>query len=484
MPPGEALAPTGVLPLQFVSTWLMLLGWPITWFGGCVLLNLPVMLRMLQLRGCARATPVERATLALGLWAMLQGVVIASMHNGEYSDFVSRHGDLLAVGVVANALVLAQAPVPAKWARVLLGLVWTASVAQGVQQVESQGHPGNFHHHETEPTHQQQPTSNGYLASGESSKFAEPTMNAIPKPASQADAQQPNESKFGLLLQPASGPSVAGMISHRLQSGWATLGAAAALAFGVGALAARPGREQPPATTRPEPDIWRGRIVAGIGLAAGGLFFLWPVPLEFRPDRRREDIINSAEAVTGLRFHFAISTSFPADRLTGGAGIPNESLRNLFFGTHVDGPDDLVSAASDPFPIAAAFLIVPFAGSPRAPGNGLLVRVSDEAGHTLAELPYVGTNPRDIGFWNVDLQRYQGRQAQLVLLDHRADSWVAVAPPRFSNRETAAAALAKRWELERSTPARQSLLAITGSSVLWCVGAWIQRRRRRRATVI
>src|ERR1019366_5713573 len=68
--------------------------------------------------------------------------------GGGYMGFVSRYGDLLALGVTANGVALWRLGQAARagraWAATGLALVWLATVAQGLQLVSTRGHTEYF----------------------------------------------------------------------------------------------------------------------------------------------------------------------------------------------------------------------------------------------------------------------------------------------------------------------------------------------------
>lgn len=274
-----------------------------------------------------------------------------------------------------------------------------------------------------------------------------------------------------------------GLWQNRLVVPWsgapAALATAGALVAGVGCWSAWRTRGSLRPTLPPIAGPINAARVAAVGLFSASLLLLWPMPLEFRADRRRETLLSPAGTVADLKFHLTETADFTDGRLTGAAGISNEQLRNNFYGTHVNGPGDLVQAASEPFAISGPYLVVPVAGFPDAAGNRLFVRIIDGADRPLAELEISGVNFREIGFWRTDVRAFQGRRAQLVLIDRRAsaEGWLAVAPPRFSAQPSEADQLTREWELERSTPARWTLLAIASLCSGWLGFRWILRRR-------
>ncbi|MBI3885121.1 MAG: hypothetical protein HY302_05260, partial [Opitutae bacterium] len=480
-PPGGALALAVSGPQQFIAAWLLQLGWPAAWTGACIVLNLPLV--ALARRTCAQpqTPPFDRALLALGLWSVLQAAAIAYARNGEYSGFVSRYGDLLMVGTVANGLALVRLSTTHRWRWSLLGVAWLFAVGQGLLQLSVHGSAEFFHARSAERARVRRDAVQHYLAGADLRTLAAPEVEAILFPAPEEVGRLLAEPGVRHLLPVAAGPARAGKIARSLHSRWDALALFAAITLAAGLAGIwRAGGSSPPALPD-RPDHGSAPLIAGLGLVAGGLIFLWPRPLDFDAARRRERLVAPAGTLPNLGFHFTAPTKYSADRLEGAAGLSPISLRNFFYGTHVDGPDDRVSAATAPFTLTGPFLVVPVAGYPNAPGNELLLRVSDPAGRTLADLRYTGPDPGDLDFWAIDVRPYAGQKARLLLRDNRTGehAWLAVAPPHFSPDATAADRLRARWQLERSASARGSLAAIAGLCAGWLAWSWFARGRAR-----
>ncbi|MDI1318914.1 MAG: hypothetical protein PSW75_01805, partial [bacterium] len=107
-PVEGAFAQNAGSPLHFLHALLDLLSWPAGWPGALTILNLPLLLLALQLRGRAAAGAFDRTVLALGAWAIGQVAALAFARSSDYSGYVSRYGELLMPLVLANALALAR----------------------------------------------------------------------------------------------------------------------------------------------------------------------------------------------------------------------------------------------------------------------------------------------------------------------------------------------------------------------------------------
>ncbi len=127
IPPPRGFAPGAQSLPAFLHAWFSVLSWPAAWPAAAVAMNAPFFIFALQLRGRADAAPFDRIVLALGVWSGVQSATIAFAGTGELSDLVSRHGELLAVGALANGLALLRllAASSPPWRP----LAWTALLA-------------------------------------------------------------------------------------------------------------------------------------------------------------------------------------------------------------------------------------------------------------------------------------------------------------------------------------------------------------------
>lgn len=212
-----------------------------------------------------------------------------------------------------------------------------------------------------------------------------------------------------------------------------------------------------------------GWALALLSLSLGGLTFFWSSPLEFNRDQRWKNILRPAGTLLDLKFHFTTASALPDGRLMGAAGIPSENLRNIFYGTHVEGPQTITNIQSDPITITGPYLVVPIAGFPQAAGNALILRIEDVSGAMLQEITCPTPNPRDLSFWQIDVRAYPFQSAKLILHDQRTqnEGWVAVAPPHFTSNEQEAAQRERHWQLEQWTAARLILLALALVTFGW-----------------
>ena len=486
-------------PRQFLAALLRQLGWPSAWPGAALLLHAPVLGLAARIRGKPDTTALDRTALALALWAAAQAVAFAYA-RGSYGGFVSRYGDLLALGVIANGVALwrlgATGPAASRLLVAVLALGWGGAVAQGLTEINVQGHTGYFHDHSARWAAARREAVRQYLATGRLDALAGAEVRTIlyPAPAEVAEVlQQPGV----VAMLPASvrpgtartrGDSLADIL--RELRGWAgglAIGGGVLLLAGV-FLTARAGGPRVPDAPLPPPAWGLAGSAAGLlALGAGALLFLWPRPFEFRLERRWAPFLRPPGTLTGMSFHIVTDTTYPRDNLEGGAALWPEKFRNIFSGTHIDGPAFTGAAEGTPFRLDSPWYVVPYAGYPLSPGNGLRLRIANAMGDTLEELqcpgPNPGPGPADIGFWAIDARPYAGRTARLVLYDGRTDAegWVAVAPPQPSkDGEPAAAALREGWAAEGTLAGLQSLRVICAAAALLAAGAGLGRWRARR----
>jgi hypothetical protein len=227
-------------------------------------------------------------------------------------------------------------------------------------------------------------------------------------------------------------------------------------------------------------DPWRGPLLGAIAVVAGSLVFLWPKPFEFSAEKRWLALLAPPGTIEGLTFHITTETTFPKDNLTGGANLAPSDFRNLFYGTHIDGPSFIGVAQSSLFPIRSRWLIIPFAGFPVSEGNALRLRIEDAAGGTLAELTCPGPNPQlgQIDFWAADVHDYPGRSARLVFYDGRndAEGWVAAASPQPAQGPERAATF-RRDRASEPTRFGQASLGLIALTALLLGIAFTSRRK-------
>jgi len=223
--------------------------------------------------------------------------------------------------------------------------------------------------------------------------------------------------------------------------------------------------------------------LAGVaGLGAFALLFCWPDPWTFDQSVRWRQLIQPAGSVAGLSVSQSVPlpAAFPPERLVGAAELSPPELRRLFFGTSPEGPGLTGTFLSTRFTLGSPLLVVPHAGFPVGNGNGLRIRIETPDGRTVTELACEGPNPAEIGFWTVDVRRYLGQPARLVLYDGRTETeaWVAAAPPIATSDPILASTLARRRQLENLAPAHHALGAIALSSFLLAALSFILSRPR------
>lgn len=221
------------------------------------------------------------------------------------------------------------------------------------------------------------------------------------------------------------------------------------------------------------------------GLAAGGWFLSRPLPFEYDPAKRWPALLTPAGALTDLAYEFVrpAAEAYDPGRMVGAARLLPENLRNVFRGTHISGPADVCTVRSVRFKLEAPWLVVPFAGFPASPDNALRVSFEDETGRALGELPYLGANPVEVGFWAVDVRPFRGRYARIILQDGRADTeaWLAAGPPRLASSALTAGRLTAGWTATGQVRFRR----LTATVALACLmglllegGFWLWRRRK------
>ncbi len=482
---------------QFIAALLMHLGWPSAWPGAALLVNLPVIFLAWRLRGQSRADSIDRTVLAMALWATAQAAAFAYA-RGSYIGFVSRYGDLLALGVLANGVACWRLlPCCAHWSRLLLAtfaLGWCGLIGFGLKNINSQGHTLYFHEHSSLWSQQRREAVHQYLTTKDQSVLATPETRAVLFPDPAEVARLLDHPALAALL-PASvrpnGPKTSGdffsQCGHDLRAYGMELAYSGALLLLTGVLLGWRRNESPPApiTLLPANTNTTPLVLTVLALGSGALLFLWPQPFKFNSDHRWAQFLAPAGTVSDLSFHLSSKTSYANDRLTGGAALWPEDFRNTFFGTHIDGPAFTGQAESTPFSLTSPWYIVPFAGYPASAGNALKLRIEDPAGNILEEIACTEPNPgpgmTDIGFWAVDVRRHLGRLGRIVLLDQRTDTegWIAAAPPHPAADGTSVAVSHRRgWAAEGSLSGLQSMQVISAILGALAVISLFPRARR------
>ena len=462
-------------PPQFLAAFLVQLGWPAQWPGAAALLYFPTFLLALQLRRNDRAENADRIALALALWAAAQAAAFA-YGRGSYLGFVSRYGDLLALGVLANGFALWRLLQGYRsWRPFLavLALGWLAAVGHGLQWISTRAHTEYFHERSPVWALLRRDAVRQYLATMDATQMSTETVRGIlyPDPAVVTTVlDQPGLRRLlPVSLRDdgtrAEGDFISAAATH-LRDFWPALAASGTVLLLLGScLTWRDHLPPVPTSLAMSGDRIRLPLVAALCAMTGGLLFLWPMPFEFRPVQRWSRMLRPPDVVTGLSFRITTPTTYPVDNLTGGAALWPEDFRNTFYGTHIDGPAFTGRAQSSPFPLTSPWLVIPYAGFPASVGNSLRLQIEDQGGHPLAEITCPGPNPVDIDFWSVDVRAYAGQQARIVFFDGRNDGegWLAAAPPQPAQDADRARRLQRGWPQERTAGAHQSLGVIFAS---------------------
>jgi hypothetical protein len=485
---------------QFIAALLMQLGWPSAWPGAALLMNLPVIFLAWRLRGRKEAGPLDRTALTLGLWAAAQAAAFA-FARGSYIGFVSRYGDLLALGVLANGLALWRLMQDnQRWPRlcmVILALAWSGAVAQGLNFINIQGHTLYFHEHSAQWAQTRREAVRQYLATKDQNVLASAEVRAVLFPDPAVVAQILDHPGLANLLpasvradQSKTSGDFFSDASRDLRGYWLEFACSGGLLLLTGLLLTwKNGEQRCPGNNLPLPAAGAtAAVLAVLALASGSLLFLWPEPLEFRVDRRWARFLTPTGTVPDMSFRITSDSPYPKDRLAGGAALWPEDFRNTFFGTHIDGPAFTGTAQSSPFPLSAPWFIIPYAGYPVSAGNALRFRIEDAVGTKLDEFtcpgPNPGPGPTDIGFWEIDVRKYAGKIGRLILQDQRTDAegWVAAAPPHpVEDGPKVAATHRRSWAAEGTLSGLRSLQIISVALGLLAacsaISLWSHQRR-------
>jgi len=428
---------------------------------------------------------LDRTVLALALWAAAQAAAFAYA-RGSYVGFVSRYGDLLALGVLANGVALWRLfQSGSRWARLLvaaLSLGWIGAIGLGLQTINVQGHTLYFHEHSAQWAQARREAVRQYLATKDRCFLAGADVRAVLFPDPAEIAQVLDNPALAALLpasvradhRPASS-DFASEAARSLREFWVEFTCCGGLLLFTGAMLSwrniEPRRQEN--ALPPPPGGANAAALAVLALGSASLLLLWPAPLEFRTDRRWAHFLTPAGTVPNLSFQIVTESNYPKDRLAGGAALWPEDFRNTFFGTHIDGPAFTGIAESSAFPLKSPWYVVPFAGYPVSAGNALRLRIEDAAGNTVEEIqcpgPNPGPGPTDIGFWAIDVRRYAGKTGRLVIHDQRndAEGWVAAAPPQAAaDGPKVAAAHRRGWAAEGTLSGLRSLQVISATFLL------------------
>ena len=478
-PAYGAFAQSAGSPLLFLRAWFDLLGWPSGWPGACVLLNLPCIYLILQIRQNERTTAFDRTIMALGLWAAGQAAALAYARSADYSGYVSRYGELLVILVLANALALARLLPSIKRRRLVTAaytFAWTGAVLVGLWQLSTGGHTHYFHEHAIENASIRRSAVQAYIQQNDRSLLELQTTRWVLYQDVNQITTLLDDPAFRALLPhsviPSNSPDIAGGIVRYGQRHSLLLGGASLLLLLLGSLgfiSPRNAKENPLPTLSLSPRVVHPLLPAGIAVVAFALLFCWPDPFTFSPAERWRLTLSPASNVGPLNVKIITgSADFPSDRLLGSAPLSPQAVRNIFTGTSPDGPGLTCTAWSKPFPIESPCFVIPYAGWPVAHGNGLRLRIEGTDGKFITEVECFGPNSSEIEFWTADVRSHIGKQARLVLYDGRTESeaWVAAAPPIPTQDTKLGPALHLRLKMEAIAGLHTSL----GIIVLVAVG--------------
>lgn len=488
--PGHAFAQVTGSPLQFLHAWLDLLSWPAGWSGALIILCLPLVLFILQLRADRTATAFDHTVMSLGFCALGQTAALAFARSHDYSGYVSRYGELLMILVLANALALTRllSRLP-RWrlAQGLFVLMWSGITLSGWWHLSTGAHAAYFHEHAAENARIRRSAVQAYLEHQDRSLLnSAQTRWVLYQVVDQVTTLLDNPAFRALLphsLQPANPPDPIGSFVRQLQSRANWLGAAGGLLFILGAagvlLGPRDNRTlvSPPLRHLPELPWLTGGILA----TSSALLFCWPAPFTFdRAERWRRFFI--PESSVGRLDYQVIhgSQNFSGDRLVGANSLWPPPLRDLFAGTGVDGDAFTCTAWSERFPIQSPWLIVPYTGWPISHGNGLRLRIESSQGDFITEVSCGEPPLPGIGFWPADVRAHHGQFCRVVLYDGRdsTEPWVAAAPPIAAHSAEEAKRMDAAWAHEQLSPAHLALGRLALVSVLFLLfrGLFIRSR--------
>jgi hypothetical protein len=456
---------------QFLAALLIQLGWPSQLPAAAAILNLPVILLAWQIRGSPKTLALDRIILAIGIWAMAQACAFALARSGSWIGFVSRYGDLLALGVLANAFALWRLLQGMKRVRSrilisLFTLTWGYVLAPGLQWVSTRAHTEYFHQQSALWSSIRSEAVSDYLATKSHESLSTPEVRNVlfPDPTIVADVlDTPGLSDLlPVQLRPNATRTRGDFLSAstaRLRSLWHPIGWSGIFIFLLGIILSwRYSNDSKSAllsVAKKSSLPW----LAGLSIGAVTLVFLWPMPLEFNTHKRWEKMLIPAGYIGPLSFLITTPTTYVVDNLTGGASLWPEDFRNTFYGTHIDGPSFTGSAKSSPFTLESPWLVIPIAGFPQSAGNSIGLRIEGTDSQVINEIGCQEPNPTSIGFWQVDVQSHIGQQARIVFNDGRTDheGWIAAASPQPTVDKDLAANLNTAWAMEETSSAHLSL---------------------------
>lgn len=469
-PHTGALAQTAVSPHQLLAAFLVHLGWPSAWPAAAGLLQLPLVLLAWRLFRRPTASAFDRMVLAVGLWSVAQAAAFAlARGGGGWLGFVSRYGDLLALGVLANAVALwrlLQALPGWRPGLAVLALVWSVALFQGLQWVSTRGHTEYFHQHSALWALFRRDAVQQYLTTRSLDRLETVEVRNLLYPDPRAVAAILDTPGLADLLPVQLRPQASrkrgdfiSAVATRTRALWPVIASTGLVLvlLSVALPGGRSGLGTPPLVANPGPSPMRPLGLLSLG--ATGLLFLWSMPFEFKADKRWRKLLTPPGYVGELSFRITTPTTYAVDNLTGGAGLWPEDFRNTFYGTHIDGPGFTGSARSSSFPLQSPWLLIPIAGFPSSPSNSISLQVEELDGRIVTQITCTEPNPASIAFWCIDTRAYAGRQGRIIFQDGRTDAegWVAAAAPQPATNPYAGERLNAAWQQEQTTGAHRSI---------------------------
>ena len=401
---------------------------------------------------------------------MAQAAAFAFARGGGYIGFVSRYEDLLAVGGLANAIALWRLlhglPGRSKWPALALSAAWIALLVPGLTVVSTRGHTEYFHGHSAEWAQIRREAVRNYLSSHDIDMLGRPEVRHVLYPNPEVVAQALDQPRLVALLpaglrvsaDPSRGDKFSALASA-WRARWLWFAWAGAALLLVGILLGTGSASESPGVLSWNLIPRLPLLLGGAAVISGALLFLWPGPFKFSAEARREALLAPAGSAQGLDYEFVNPSSFTKEQLEGAAQLWPDALRGRFHGTFIDGPDFIGIVRSARFRLTTPWLVIPYSGYVVSPGNGLHLRIEDDAGRVLDEIDCLLPNTTDIGFWPADVRAYAGRWARVMLYDGRddAEGWVAAAAPQPSPDANLAAARQEERAMEPTRYGQNSL---------------------------
>lgn len=474
--------------INFVHSGLHLLSWPSGLPGAGAILLLPWLLHALRLRNTIAAPVIDRVIFALGLFSVMQAGGLAFARAGDFSDYVSRYGDILFTGTLAGAMALVRIAPPADNRRslwIVLAFAWSGLVAGGIWQHATEGHARYFHEHAADNAHIRRIAVQAYLQDRDASLLEQGGTRWVFTQNTDVVTSLLDRPDFRSLLPASVNAANIDNAPLRLTRwlldnwDWMLVAGIAILGAGLIVIRYRGNGVLSLCSLSVAPAHWLLRLaVITSAISFAGVVF-WSHPIFNNRDARWRQLLGGSDAIQGMTFHFSDKTGFPDDRIQGAAPVRPIELRNRLYGTAPAGPALTCTVFSSPFTVTKDWLVIPYAGYPVGVGNGLRVQVlSPDRSRVEREIECLPPNLDRLGFCAVDLKPVRGRSVRLVLYDGRVDTeaWVAAAPPIPCDSPELSTSLAKQVEFEQHSSLPVSffvigLLALSGVFVIRRVGS-------------